>query len=128
MVYWYNNPVKKTFLWILPLAWAALIWRLTTSSAIIVTQDSWLQNVLMDVAHFSFFGIQAILFYFLLRQYSIFSVLCSIVPASLYGALIEFRQLTVVGRTADPIDWILDTLGAITFLVIIKKLYNKRYL
>lgn len=112
--------MKKYFLWTLTFAWAVLTWRLTTSSQIVVTENSWLQNILMMVAHFCFFGIQAILLY---RAGG--SSKMGVTLTSLYGGLIEYRQLSVPGRSADPMDWILDTLGAITFLLVLKKLQSK---
>lgn len=112
--------MKRTLRYGLAILWALLIWRLTTSSQIVVTENSWLQNILMMVAHFSFFGVQAILLYFATTSKHI-----SIGLTSMYGALIEFRQLSVPGRSADPLDWILDTLGAITFLLVLKKLQSK---
>lgn len=110
--------MKKIILWTLTLAWALLIWRLTTTAQIVVTDDSWLQNILMMGAHFTFFGIQAVLLSSALPP-SIWHLASSISAVSLYGALVEFRQLSVPGRSADPVDWLLDTLGAIIFLYII---------
>ncbi len=108
--------------------WAIVIWQLTTTAQIVVTEEYLLQNILMMGAHFTFFGIQAILLRFVVKDFSIFDIQYSIVLTSLYGAIIEFRQLTVPGRSADPMDWILDTLGAVTFLVIMKMLRDKHYL
>lgn len=112
--------MKKYLRYLIPLVWALLIWRLTTSAQIVVTTDSWLQNILMDVAHFTFFGIQAVLLSLSLASLS------SITLASLYGALIEWRQIYVPGRTADPFDWMLDTLGAIIFVYFFIKLKSSK--
>jgi VanZ family protein len=117
--------MKKYLAWILPLVWALLIWRLTTTSQIVVTEEYLLQNILMMGAHFTFFGIQSALIYLLLPPYFVFSSNLAVVLTSLYGALVEFRQLSVPGRSADPMDWILDTLGAITFLLVLKKLQSR---
>ncbi len=67
--------------------------------------------------HFTFFGVQAVLL-----KLSSLNTLPSVIIASLYGLIIELVQLRVPGRSADPLDWILDTLGAITFLAILKRL------
>jgi VanZ family protein len=48
----------------------------------------------------------------------------SIALSSIFGALIEFNQASIPGRTADPLDWILDTLGALAFLLVLKKLQS----
>lgn len=117
--------MKKYIFWLLSLSWAILIWRLTTTTQIIVSDNSWFQNLLMAVAHFIFFGLQAGLLRFAItKSYILNPDFLSLLLSSLYGAVIEFRQLTVPGRSADPLDWLLDTLGAIVFLVIIEK-YSK---
>jgi hypothetical protein len=117
--------MKKYLVWILPIAWALLIWRLTTTSQIVVTEEYLLQNILMMGAHFTFFGIQSALIYLALPPYLVFNTNIAVVLTSLYGALVELRQFSVPGRSADPMDWILDTAGAITFLLVLKKLQSK---
>ncbi len=104
---------KRTSL-LLSLLWAALTLRLTTTPNLVVAPENWLNTLMMNGGHFVFFGIQAVL----LRPITRYAVLIT----SLYGLIIELLQLGVPGRSADPLDWILDTLGAITFLAIMKKL------
>lgn len=113
--------MKKLFLWVATISWVIIIWRLTTSEQLVVTDKSWLQNILMMVAHFSFFGVQAVLFHLALPSQPLTIFYPPLILTSLYGALIEYRQLSVPGRSADIFDWLLDTLGAIVFLAIIKK-------
>jgi len=86
-----------------------------------VVKDSWLQSLLMMSAHFVFFGIQAILLFIPLR-----SPFWSVSTTSLYGALIEYHQLAVPGRSGDPLDWLLDTMGALTFLFLHRKLQSRQ--
>lgn len=45
--------------------------------------------------------------------------LSAIAIASAYGVSDELHQLFVPGRCADPIDWLVDTLGALTAIVLI---------
>jgi VanZ family protein len=40
--------------------------------------------------------------------------LLAVVLASLYGVTDEFHQLFVAGRNSDPMDWLVDTAGAMT--------------
>ncbi len=108
--------MKKVFYLILALGWAILIWRLTTVPDFKVTEDSLMSFLISNAGHFIFFGIQAAL----LRLNSL-TQNSSIAIVSLYGLIIELVQRNVPGRSADPIDWILDTLGAIVFLYILKK-------
>lgn len=110
----------------LPLVWATIIWHLTTTPQIVVTENFWFQNLLMMVAHFTFFGLQAVFLQLALSsifniRHFLFRILITIFGTSLYGLLIELVQRNVPGRSADPLDWTLDTLGAIAFLAIIKK-------
>ena len=98
--------------------WIAMIWFLTTSPNLKVTDNTLLQNILNSAAHFSLFGVMAILLPSPSRAQAI-------VVTSLYGALIELVQRNIPGRTMDPVDWALDTLGALTFVVIMRKLYKE---
>lgn len=119
--------MKKIVLWLATLTWAFLIWRLTTTAQIVMTDNSWLQNILMVLAHFTFFGTLA--FFLNLSifdiRYSKFSDYVAVAVTSLYGLIIEFVQRNIPGRSADPFDWLLDTLGAVTFLLAMKKLQSK---
>jgi VanZ family protein len=93
--------MTKYIFWVITVAWAVLIWRLTTTTQIVVTEEYWLQNILMMGAHFTFFGIQAVLVYYALPAsiYLLSPRIYALVMSSAYGALIEFRQLTVPGRS-----------------------------
>ncbi len=102
------------------LAWAGLTWRLTTTPNLVVAPENLLNTIIMMGGHFTFFGVQAVLL-----KLSSGKTMPSLLIASLYGLIIEFVQLSVPGRSGDPVDWILDTLGAITFLAILKKLKTR---
>lgn len=123
----YTQYMKKYLLWLLTLSWALLIWHLTTTPQIVVTEDFWLQEVLMMGAHFAFFGLQAMFLFYALPTsiYNLSSSFCALILSSTYGLIIEFAQRTIPGRSADPLDWMLDTLGAIAFLFILKKLQSR---
>lgn len=117
--------MRKLFWWLVTLTWASLIFYLTSIPNFKVTDDSLLSFLISNGGHFIFFGIQAILLSATLSQYSILNSFASVLPVSLYGALDELHQLSVPGRSADLTDWLLDTLGALTFLIILKKLQSK---
>ena len=104
-----------------PLIWALITWYLTSTPQLVVTERFWLQDFLMAFAHFTFLGMQASWLYLAGA-----SGVSSLVVASLFGAAVELNQLFVPGRSADPADWALDTLGALTFLFILKKLQSKQ--
>jgi len=44
--------------------------------------------------------------------------------ASAYGVTDELHQLFVPGRHADPVDWLVDTLGAIAGVFVITRIYH----
>jgi hypothetical protein len=115
--------MRRLFFIFASVAWAVLIYHLTTTPQIIVTSNSWMQDVLMNSAHMGFFGVEAVLLYFCFP-----SVYFSVLSTSFYGALIEVIQLHLPGRTADPKDWMFDTLGAIVFVWIMRKylVYHNR--
>ncbi len=127
MVYWYNRLVKKYIAWFLTFAWAVLIWRLTTTPDFSVTEDTFLSFLISNGGHFIFFGILAVLLIFSLPK-RLCSLHFTIFTVSLYGLFIELVQRNIHGRSADPIDLALDTLGAITFLAIINRSKLKHYL
>ena len=56
-------------------------------------------------------------------------MIASLVFSILYGALDEFHQLFVPGRSCDIYDWLADVAGvilAIIFLLLIKKFVNNK--
>lgn len=112
--------MKKYFPRILAIIWIIIIFRLTTVPDFKVTEDTMLSLIISNGGHFFFFGIQAVLL-----KLSSLSNKTSLGITSAYGLLIELIQRTVPGRSADPVDWILDTLGAILFLVILNKIVAK---
>ncbi len=110
--------MKKYLSLLISFAWAYLIWTLTTTAQIVITEDTLFHAVLMMGAHFIFFGILGALLHLTL------SFNLSLITTSLYGALIEYVQLLVPGRTGDAFDWALDTIGALVFIMIMRK-YTK---
>lgn len=112
--------MRKTVWWILVLAWAYLIFYLTTIPNFKPSDDTLLSFLLSNGGHFIFFGIQALLLKFAISMPPAF------ILTSLYGLAIEFVQLHIPGRSFDLKDWALDMLGAITFLFLLKKLQSKQ--
>ena len=119
--------MKKPFLWFLTFSWAYLIFYLTSIPSPKVTDNEIIGYLLSGGEHFFFFGIQAVLLFLSLPK-KIFNLSVNFVAVtltSLFGLWDELHQLRIVGRTADPIDWVLDTFGAILFLVILNKVITK---
>lgn len=71
-------------------------------------------DVVSSIAHFCEYAVFGILLanalhcHITLKRTCLIAVAC----ASLYGATDEFHQLFVEGRMSDPMDWLVDTMGA----------------
>ena len=71
-------------------------------------------DILSSVAHFceyAIFGallVNALRLHVSLRNACLIAVAC----ASVYGVTDEIHQLFVPGRMCDPLDWVVDTVGA----------------
>lgn len=113
--------MKKYFLWFLTFSWAYLIYYLTSIPSPKVTDNELIGLLLSSGEHFFFFGVQAVLLYFSLpkKLFNLSSTYLAIIFTSLFGLWDELHQLALTDRTADPIDWVLDTLGAIIFIVLL---------
>lgn len=131
---------RKTFLtcftaisWVLVAVWAGFIFFMSSNTGGGLNQGlglfsalyQWMQSVqvsivgagvdvLSSAAHFCEYVVFAILWVNALSCHMPLARACmvAIVCASLYGVTDEFHQLFVVDRMADPLDWVVDTLGA----------------
>jgi VanZ family protein len=73
-------------------------------------------NILNIIAHFGEYLILALLLTLTLnspKQALWRTALIALAIASLYGGSDEIHQLFVEGRSADPLDWAVDTVGAL---------------
>jgi VanZ family protein len=73
-------------------------------------------NILNVVAHFGEYLILAVLVTLVFNspnQALWKTALIALAIASLYGGSDEIHQLFVAGRSADPLDWAVDTVGAL---------------
>lgn len=113
--------MKKYFSWFLAIVWGVIIWRLTTTPDFKVTEDTLLSLLISNGGHFIFFGVLSALLFTALPITSF-----AVATTSLYGLAIELVQRNIPGRSGDIFDWLLDTLGAIVFMIIISSL-NKKY-
>lgn len=119
--------MKKLILWILTFAWGYLIFYLTSIPNLKISENDLVSFTISNGSHFGYFGVLAILLYFALPAtiLAIKSDIAAISLTSIYGILDELHQIKVPGRTADPLDWLVDTLGAIFFLAILNKVIIK---
>lgn len=90
-------------------------------------------DVISSIAHFCEYAVfgallaNALSGHLSLRRACLIAILC----ASLYGVTDEIHQLFVPGRMCDPVDWLVDTLGASVgsggaFLALRKRLQRHR--
>lgn len=112
--------MKKYLLWLITFSWVILTLYLTTIPNFSPAPDTVFSWILSNGGHFFFFGFLAILL-----KLDKLSTTCSLLLSSIYGLLIEFIQLNIPGRSFDLKDWALDTLGAIAFLFILKKIQSR---
>jgi VanZ family protein len=105
--------------WGPPLAWAALIFLLSSSS---LQHAPSLDRPLADKAvHAVFFAVLALLIYRALFRGAAFpwgrAAVLAMVITSIYGALDEYHQSFVPLRSPELADWVADTIGALLVLV-----------
>ena len=79
------------------------------------------------LAHYSIYLILGIFVYniFLISKIKNKEII-SIIVCFIYASLDEFHQWFVIGRTAQVKDILIDTLGSITAVIILKYIKNKR--
>jgi VanZ family protein len=129
--------------WSITLAWAILIFDLSTS-AFGGALSAWLLREMLSLAHLSISDTTFAMLHFLLRklahctEYAVFSLLLyhcilnsnrtewraraaawSVLIAGLYSLTDEFHQLFVPGRGASLMDCGIDTTGAVIGMLVI---------
>lgn len=113
--------MKKLFWPTLTILWALLTLNLTTTPNLVVAPETWLNTIIMNGSHFGFFGVQAVLLYYSIKSttHNLRSTISAIILTSAFGYWIEVLQLSIPGRSYDLVDWALDTLGAMIFVLAI---------
>ncbi|PAW65540.1 MAG: hypothetical protein B9S34_10790 [Opitutia bacterium Tous-C1TDCM] len=101
---------RRAVVW--PLAIAALIFVASSRSQVAGVDISMSDKVV----HFCVYGLLATLVCRVGRGWR--GAVLGLVVASVYGASDEWHQSTVPGRAAELADWVADTLGAATAVVL----------
>lgn len=75
--------------------------------------------------HFLVFGLVATAFYRIpqIRSMGALGMLIAIILTSAYGAIDELHQASTPGRSMDILDWLADTAGAITAMLVYAKIH-----
>ncbi|HEX6536342.1 MAG TPA: VanZ family protein [Gemmatimonadaceae bacterium] len=100
--------------WVPPMVWAAFILLLTSLPGSKLPHVSWRE--IDKLVHFLLYGTFAWLSTRSLgRQRPVARIaLLVVLGVSLFGAVDEWHQQFIPGRSMDPFDWMADTLGALT--------------
>lgn len=118
----------KKFLWVLPLAYMALIWTLSSFPAdeFVALTDLSLDRIIKESLHLVEFGILYLLFALALYgngQLTNKTSLLFAIIACLYGALDEIHQSFVPYRSATWIDLVKDVIGVTVAYYGVNRLY-----
>jgi VanZ family protein len=105
---------RPVILWLPVVVWAAIIFSFSAIPSLNSGLGTW-DYVLRKCAHMAEYAILAIL----LRR-AIGRDLPALLLASAYAVTDEFHQTFVPGRHGAPIDWAIDTLGALLGLVLLR--------
>ena len=107
--------IRRLDPWLPPLLLMAVIFFLSAQPSL----DSGLgllDEIGRKLAHFAEFGVLALLWWRVLRTRLSppRAVVAAFLIATAYAATDEYHQSFVEGRSADPLDWAIDTAGAAT--------------
>ena len=118
--------MKNSLRYLPVIFWTWLTWYLTGYPNLRVTPDSLTQFLISKGSHIFFFGLEGVFAYLALSIKTKYRFLIALVVTSVFGAATELHQHFIPGRHMDIRDWLLDTLSALLFLVIMKKYINLR--
>lgn len=110
--------VKKILLWVPPVLWASLIFYLSSLPNLELTADPLWNLITRKLAHLFMFGVLAILIYIALGKKAPQHAL---ILTTLYAATDEFHQTFVLTRQGALSDIIIDSIGALSALLLWKK-------
>jgi len=88
----------------------------------------WIDTVLRKLVHFGEYALLCALWWRALRGRleSSAALAVAVAVTSAYAATDEFHQGFVDGRHGTPVDWLIDTAGALTAAVLIRRLARDR--
>lgn len=101
--------MRRIVLWAMAIGWMAVIFGLSS------LHGSSVPGNFSTVAHFGVYAVLGALYLFALRapERRWPAALVAVALASAYGITDEFHQSFVPGRVPDPVDWLVDTAGAL---------------
>jgi VanZ family protein len=111
--------------WLAALAWMGLIYFFSAQSRFAILDRAWRPDLLAIAAHFIEYAVLAVLLWLALRgtvSLARFATPVAFVLAVLYAISDEWHQSFVPGRYPDLRDVLVDALGALVALWLIRKL------
>ncbi len=108
---------RRVALWVAVAAWATVIFWFSSLTG------SQVPGRYGSLGHFGEYAIFGALILLALEAPD--RLLQAVALASAYGVTDEVHQLFVSGRQADPVDWLVDTLGALTGAVVLAWLWRR---
>lgn len=130
-----SSPVKRTqfiharWWWFLALLWMGVIFFLSAQSDFDFLTNAWQADPVSWAAHFTEYAILAALLWQALQRTSRFqqhAARWAFLFAVLYACSDELHQFFVPGRYADPRDVLVDALGALAGLWLLRRVVNRR--
>lgn len=108
--------------WVPAAGWAGVIFWLSSKPS------TGLPGPFSPAAHFVAYAILGALLWLALggMRGSARAAVVAVVLASLYGITDEYHQSFVPNRMPDPVDWIVDTLGALTAVLALTLVARRR--
>jgi VanZ family protein len=117
-------PRGRASRWLPPLLWTALILVGTSWPSISVGPDAVIG--FDKVMHFSVYAVLGVLVRrAVLAPDSLRTLALIVVAVSAFGALDEWHQGFIAGRSQSGFDWLADTLGVITGVLVARRLLPK---
>lgn len=104
--------------WAPVVLWAGLIFTLSSIPSLDSGLGTW-DIVLRKLAHAGEFGVLGALLYRAVRHEP-----AAIALASLYAVTDELHQSFVSGRQGSPLDWVIDTAGAVAGVLLAARLWR----
>ena len=101
--------------------WAAVIFGLSSVPASNLPPGKY-----GTVGHFMLYLVLGALLFLALQGELRGRALWAVALASAYGVSDEMHQLFVAGRCADPVDWLVDTAGALVAVLILSAAAHRR--
>ena len=81
----------------------------------------WIDDVGRKLVHFAEYGLLCALWWRALRDHVSGDAALAAAVAVAYAATDEFHQSFVAGRHGTPVDWLIDTAGAVTAALLIRR-------